>query len=90
MIREPSWAHGRMTVTWYLETQNSRMGVVRFHTEDSKIPGPYDGVATVLIEDNEFEMLGYLTLPPPSRHEHKHLYKYLSSFGQRKKHDRAK
>ena len=70
------------------------MGIVRFHENEHRIPGPYDGVVSVLVDDGTYEMLGFRALPNPSRAEYRSVYNRLESeaegFLVRKKHDRAK
>lgn len=90
MIKTGEMISERITVTWYLVTDNARMGIFRFHVDPAQIPGEYDAVVTVLAQDGEYEMLGFLG-KNPSKSEYKITYGHMESIGyKRKKHDRAK
>lgn len=79
MIRDWHWRHGRVTLTWYNVVGDYELatGVVRSHIDPNRIPGPYDGVVTVIVANKQYERVAFHAKPLPTRAEFKALDKYL-------------
>ncbi|SOD42358.1 hypothetical protein [Nitrosovibrio sp. Nv4] len=79
------YRNGRATLNWI--TPN--VGLVRVHDDANAIPGPYNCVVTVYVENGVYEFMG-LCGQRPTLAEFKHFYAYLRSLGLKGGHRRAK
>lgn len=79
MIRDWHWQYGRVTLTWHNIVGDCEMatGVVRCHVNKDKIPGPYDGVVTVIVANKQYERVAFHAKPLPTRAEFRALRYYL-------------
>lgn len=66
MIRNWHWRNeegrGRITLTWYLNCDSHRMGIIRVHKDKNIVPGYFEAVGTVLVEEGEYELLGFMPI----------------------------
>lgn len=96
MIRNWHWRNeegrGRITLTWYLNCDSHRMGIIRVHKDKNIVPGYFEAVGTVLVEEGEYELLGFHADPGrnPPISEFKEVYAKLDEYGTRRRVDRAK
>jgi hypothetical protein len=79
------WKYKRATLNWLSPT----VGLIRVHDDTEHIPGPYNYVMTVLVNDGEYELLGALGEFPTSD-EVREFYAYMKSLGLKKGYKRAK
>lgn len=70
------WQSGRITMNWLAPG----VGLARFHEDARVVPGPYDAVVTVYIQDGEYELMGFIG-ECPKLSEFKEFYGYLASLG---------
>lgn len=84
-VYEYDWKHGRVTLNWLAPT----VGLVRVHDDEKVIPGPYNCVVTVYVENGEYELMGFCG-KSPKLSEFKEFYAYLASLGYKGGHRRFK
>jgi hypothetical protein len=80
-----AYRNGRVTLTWL----TPEVGLVRVHDDANQIPGPYNCVVTVRVENGIYELMG-LCGKRPTADEFRHFYAYLRSLGLKGGHKRAK
>lgn len=79
------YRNGRVTLNWLTPA----VGLVRIHKDAEHVPGPYECVVTVLVKNDEYELMGLCGVRP-TKSEFKHFYSYLASLGLKKTYRRAK